>query len=257
MRRQRASIVWYSCAPVDREAERAATASLNDCSSSRVTRSHASMKFGRETWRGGSLRCLRAGLREHEVRARRARSDRSGRGSSSGRGARSAGRCRPSRSGRRRSAPHALVARQRGRCACSRTRGPGAASPTPSAAACRSRRSRRAAAPGRSGRCPSPARPRPSAAPPRRRRSAWAAAAGSMRAKCATDSRVADRESVAPGVKAASISQHAIPVRGRACGSAGPADSLLRPSRRPRARSDGVTLGQDLAGAARPDAARS
>ena len=55
MRRACGSIVWYSCRQSIERPSRCQSA-LNERSSSRVTRSHASMKFGRETWRGGSLR---------------------------------------------------------------------------------------------------------------------------------------------------------------------------------------------------------
>jgi hypothetical protein len=52
---QSSPIVWYSWRQSIESPSRCHSA-LNERSSSRVTRSHASMKFGRETWRGGSLR---------------------------------------------------------------------------------------------------------------------------------------------------------------------------------------------------------
>ena len=78
---------------------------------------------------------------------------RTARRSSSGRGVRWAGRCRPSPSGR---TPRARACAGTGRCsqyACRRRRGRRAATRSPSAAACRWRRPGRGASTGRTGRC--------------------------------------------------------------------------------------------------------
>jgi len=52
MRRLRAPIVWYSSRQSN-ESPMRVQSRLKACSSSRVTRSQAAMKFGRETLRGG------------------------------------------------------------------------------------------------------------------------------------------------------------------------------------------------------------
>ena len=109
---------------------------------------------------GGGEACRMAGSRP---RARR---------SSSARGARWAGRCRPSRSGRRpRSRPSACSG-PGSRCGCRRTRGPRAATRWPSAGECRSRRHALAAGSTRhcGRRCRCPVRPRPAPTCPQARR---------------------------------------------------------------------------------------
>ena len=99
-------------------------------------------------WRR-AVRAVRPAVRS---RGRRGARGRSGRRSSSAPGARWAGRCRPSPSGRRPPCPACAGSGPRCRCGCRRRRGRCAASPRPSAAGCRWRRPGHGRPSGRSGR---------------------------------------------------------------------------------------------------------